>query len=103
MQTPELRPETLGIEQTKVLVDKETGIKTILREIGEETIDATIKSPEGHTLSYVNFEEISKFQDQERILEMMGFKPSIAISELIQNDEKSEKYYIKFLPPDKKQ
>ncbi len=101
MKMPELRPETLGVEQIKVIIDKETGNKQVLKEIGDEIIDITVKDSENHTLGYVNFEEISKLKDEERLLEMMGIKVSPVITELIQKDETGKKYYIKFLPPEK--
>lgn len=94
--------ETVGIERVKVIIDKETGNKQIIREVGDEIIEITVKNSEGHTLGYVNSEEISKLQDQERILEMMGVKISPSITELIQGDKTRKKYYIKFLPPDAK-
>lgn len=101
MKTPELKPETVGIEKTLVVIDRKTGIKTILREIGGEPVEVTLKDSENHMVGYINFEELSKLKDEEQILKMMGFEISPAITELIQKDEASKKYYIKFLPQEK--
>lgn len=101
MKTFEMRPEMVGVEKVKTIVDKKTGIKTILREIEGEPIEVTLKSPENHRISYINFEELSKLKDQENLLKMMGIEVSTAITELIQSDETGGKYFIKFLPPEK--
>lgn len=83
-------------EQPKILRDPESGLERVVYEKEGEIAEAVLRTPEGKTLSYINFEEISKLQDQERILEMMGIKVSQSITELIQQDETKSKYYIRF-------
>lgn len=84
-------------EQPKILKDPESGLERVVYEKEGEITEAVLRTPEGKTLSYINFEEISKLQDEERILEMMGIRVSPAITELIQQDGTRSRYYIKFL------
>ena len=96
MDKIELKPQNTP-EQHKIFRDPESGLERIVYEKGGEITKAVLRTSEGQTLSYINFEEISKLQDEERILQMMGVRISPAITELIQQDETKSKYYIKFL------
>ena len=96
MDKIELKPQNTS-EQPKILKDPESGLERVVYEKDGEITEAFLRTPDGKTLSYIDFEEISKLQDQERILEMMGIKVSAAITELIQADATKAKYYIKFM------
>ncbi len=82
------------MEAPKILIDHETGVEQVEFDKDGEKSEVFLRTPEGEVLYYANIKEISKYEADKRIFELMDIEISPAIMELM--GQNNTKLYIKF-------